>query len=110
MSLEFLNQTPTAAFRKLERDLFLLNPKIDLKKYKMLTPARLGEAIAVLKGKTAKIVENSTYGSWLKNENYIQADILREALEFLLSHKGRFMCMPTVLDSPIIALIFAMTY
>lgn len=87
MSLEFLNQTPTAAFRKLERDLFLLNPKIDLKKYKMLTPARLGEAIAVLKGKTAKIVENSTYGSWLTDENYIQADILREALEFLLNHK-----------------------
>lgn len=87
MSLEFLNHTPQSAYRKLEQDLRLLNPKIDLDAYKRMTPKKLRESINRLKGECKQIVENSVYGSWLYDDGYNQKALLGEALEFMLEYK-----------------------
>lgn len=87
MSLEFLNQTPERAFRKLERDLLLVNPDLDLRKFKSMTPRKLGENIAKLDLREQKIISESVYGSWLKDDRYVELKLLKEALEFLKEYK-----------------------
>ena len=85
MPLEFLQQTPEQAFRRIERDLKLAH--IDLTKFKRMTPRQLGEAIARIDSEKARILEEKTYGEWLKSENYTNATLLRDALELLKEHK-----------------------
>ena len=85
MALEFLRQTPEQAFRRLEQDLRLAH--IDLTKYKRMTPRQLGEAIRKIDSEKARVINESTYGAWLKSENYINATLLRDALELIKEHK-----------------------
>jgi hypothetical protein len=85
--LEFLNDTPQRAFRKLERDLLLVNPEVQLRQYKAMTPRSLGEALNRLDGKRAAILAENTYGVWLRSEDYVELQLMKEALSFLKEYK-----------------------
>ena len=87
MALEFLNDTPVVAFRKLERDLLLVNPELKLGRFKGMTPRKLGEAINRLDTKKATMQAESTYGEWLSSETFVEVQLLREALGFLKEYK-----------------------
>ncbi len=85
MPLEFLQQTPEQAFRRLEKDLAIAS--IDLLKYKRMTPRQLGEAIDRIDQSRAKVIQESTYGKWLQSGKFTNVILLREALGFLKEHK-----------------------
>lgn len=85
MPLEFLQQTPEQAFRKIEQDLRLVS--IDLTKYKRMTPRQLGEAVSHIDSERARVINETTYGKWLESGKFSNAMLLREALEFLKEHK-----------------------
>ena len=87
MALEFLNDTPQRAFRKLERDLLLVNPKVDLRQYKNMTPRALGEELNKLNGVETAMHHEQTYGSWLTDDTYVEHRLLKEAITFLRDYK-----------------------
>lgn len=87
MALEFLNDTPVRAFRKLEGDLALVNPELNLRRFKSMTPRSLGEEISRLDGVRQRMVSESTYGSWLRDEKYVETRLLQEALTRLREYK-----------------------
>jgi hypothetical protein len=87
MSLEFLNQTPKNAFRKIERDLSTVNPSLDISSFKKMTPNQLDERIQKLENKEKRMIGESKYGSWLTNSEYVETKLLKEALEFLKEYK-----------------------
>ncbi len=85
MPLEFLQQTPEQAFRKIEADLRLAS--INLTKYKRMTPLQLGEAINRIDQERAKVINEHTYGKWLESGKFANVMLLRDALEMLKEHK-----------------------
>ena len=87
MALEFLNDTPQQAFRKLERDLRLVNPKMDLRQYKNMTPRALGEELVKLNGTETAMLHEQTYGAWLTDDKYVEHRLLKEAITFLKDYK-----------------------
>ena len=87
MALEFLNQTPVAAYRKLEQDLALVNPDIDMRRYKSMTPRKLDAEIKDLEIKEQSLLLNNTYGSWLADERFAEIKLLKEALGYLREYK-----------------------
>jgi hypothetical protein len=88
MALEFLNDTPQRAFRKLERDLLLVNPKVDLRQYKNMTPRALGEELEILDDVERTMLHEQTYGSWLSDDKYVEHRLLKEAITFLKDYKN----------------------
>ena len=87
MALEFLNDTPQRAFRKLERDLLLVNPEVKLRQYKAMTPRSLGEELDRLNFKRETMLAENTYGAWLQSENFVELQLMKEALSFLKEYK-----------------------
>ena len=87
MALDFLNDTPEKAFRKLERDLLLVNPELKLGRYKGMTPRRLGEEISGLDAQRATMLAENTYGAWLQSESFVEMQLLKEALGHLKEYK-----------------------
>ena len=87
MALEFLNDTPQRAFRKLERDLMLVNPEAQLGQFKAMTPRSLDLVIESLDGKRANMLSENTYGSWLHSESYVEIQLMKEAVTFLKEYK-----------------------
>ena len=87
MALEFLNDTPQRAFRKLERDLLLVNPEAQLRPYKGMTPRALGEEIVKLEAQRKAIMAESTYGSWLTDDSYVELELTKDAVGFLKEYK-----------------------
>ena len=87
MALEFLNDTPQRAFRKLERDLLLVNPEVRLRQYKAMTPRSLGEALDQLDVKRETMLAENTYGAWLQSEDFVELQLMKEALSFLKDYK-----------------------
>ena len=87
MALEYLKHSPTQAFRKLERDILLVNPEVNMRRFKAMTPRALGEEITKLEDARRSFMAEHTYGSWLASENYMENRLLKEALEFLKEHK-----------------------
>ena len=83
MALDFLNQTPVTAYRKLEQDIALVNPNIDMRRYKSMTPRRLDKEIEVLETKEKRLLLDNTYGSWLADERFAEIKLLKEALVYL---------------------------
>ncbi len=88
MALEFLNDTPQQAFRKLERDLLLVNPKVDLRQYKNMTPRALGEELETLSTVERTMLHEQTYGTWLTDDKYVEHRLLKEAITFLKDYKN----------------------
>ena len=87
MALDFLNQTPVTAYRRLEQDIALVNPDIDMRRYKSMTPRKLDKEIEVLKVKEQRLLLDNTYGSWLADEKFVEIKLLTEALVYLREHK-----------------------
>lgn len=87
MALEFLNDTPQRAFRKLERDLLLVNPQVDLRQYKNMTPRALGEELERLNDTETAMLHEQTYGAWLTDDKYVEHRLLKEAVTFLKDYK-----------------------
>lgn len=87
MGLEFLNQTPEGAFRRLRRELKTVDSSIDMSRYMAMTPRRLSEEIDRLDEEARQRIMESNYGSWLTDENYVRNKLLREALEYLVEYK-----------------------
>lgn len=87
MALDFLNQTPVTAYRKLEQDIALVNPNIDMRRYKSMTPRRLDKEIEVLETKEKRLLLDNTYGSWLADERFAEIKLLKEALVYLREYK-----------------------
>lgn len=87
MALEFLNDTPQRAFRKLEQDLMLVNPEVQLGQYKAMTPRSLDHVIESLDGKRATMLAENTYGAWLASEEYVEVQLMKEAVTFLKEYK-----------------------
>lgn len=85
MPLEFLQQTPEQAFRRLESDLKVSG--IDLTKWKALTPRQLGEAIRKIELAESAVQKKTTYGKWLGSQNYFNMKMMHEALTMLREHK-----------------------
>ena len=85
MPLQFLQQTPEQAFRKIEADLKLAS--IDLTPFKRMTPRELGEAINSIDQKRARVINETTYGKWLESGKFSNVMLLRDALELLKEHK-----------------------
>lgn len=83
MSLEFLNQTPIMAFRRLEADLKMINPKIDLDRYKSMTPKKLEEQMVLLDHKARGFQTDAVYGSWLRDSKFVETKMLHEAVSLL---------------------------
>ncbi len=87
MALEFLNDTPQTAFRKLERDLLLVNPDIQMRRFKSMTPRMLEGELAKLDGERAVMLRESTYGAWLQSEKFVEVQMLKEAIGHLKDYK-----------------------
>lgn len=87
MALEFLNDTPQRAFRKIERDLMLVNPEVKMGQYKAMTPRSLDLVIESLDGKRANMLAENTYGAWLQSEEYVEVQLMKEAVTFLKEYK-----------------------
>ncbi len=87
MALEFLNDTPQRAFRKLERDLLLVNTEVKLRQYKAMTPRTLGEELDRLNVKRETMLAENTNGAWLQSENFVELQLMKEALSFLKEYK-----------------------
>lgn len=87
MALEFLNQTPEGAFRRLRKELKTVDSSIDMSRYIAMTPRRLSEEIDRLDDEARRNVMESNYGSWLTDRNYVRNKLLREGLEFLIQYK-----------------------
>ena len=87
MGLEFLNDTPQRAFRKLERDLMLVNPEVQLGQFKAMTPRSLESVLESLDGKRATILAENTYGAWLRSPKYVELQLMKEAVHFLKEYK-----------------------
>lgn len=87
MSLDFVNQTPVSAFRRLERDLRLVNPKLDMNRYKAMSVHRLEEKIGKIDSKVRVWKETAVYGSWLRDPKFVELTMLREALDILVEYK-----------------------
>jgi hypothetical protein len=87
MALEFLNDTPQRAFRKLERDLMLVNPEVKLGQYKAMTPRSLDNVLESLDGKRNTMLAENTYGAWLVSEEYVELQLMKEAVTFLKEYK-----------------------
>jgi hypothetical protein len=87
MALEFLNDTPQRAFRKLERDLMLVNPEVQLGQFKAMTPRALESVLIKMDAKRTNILAETTYGAWLRSEKYVELHLLKEAVEFLKEYK-----------------------
>jgi len=87
MALEFLNDTPQRAFRKLERDLMLVNPEVKMGQYKAMTPRSLDNVLESLDGKRTTMLAENTYGAWLVSEEYVELQLMKEAVTFLKEYK-----------------------
>ena len=87
MALEFLNDTPQRAFRKLERDLMLVNPEVQLGQFKAMTPRALESVLDKMDEKRSSILAETTYGAWLRSEKYVELHLLKEAVVFLKEYK-----------------------
>ena len=87
MSLNFLQETTVGSFRRLERDLTTINPKINMAKFKAMSLNGLTEAIASIDRYEKKVKTNNGYGAWLKSDRFMESKLLREALELLHEHK-----------------------
>ena len=87
MALEFLNDTPQRAFRKLERDLMLVNPEVKMGQYKAMTPRSLDNVLESLDGQRATMLAENTYGTWLASEEYVEIQLMKEAVTFLVRVK-----------------------
>lgn len=87
MALEFLNDTPQAAFRKLERDLLLVNPEVPMRRFKSMTPRMLEGELTKLEAKRTGMLAESSYGSWLQSEDFVELQLTKEAIGFLKEHK-----------------------
>lgn len=87
MALEFLNDTPTRAFRKLERDILLVNPEAKLGRFKAMTPRMLEGELDALDAKREQMLSEQTYGSWLQSEDFVELQLMKEAIGFLKEHK-----------------------
>lgn len=87
MALEFLNDTPTRAFRKLERDILLVNPEAKLGRFKAMTPRMLEGELVALDAKREQMLSEQTYGSWLQSEDFVELQLMKEAIGFLKEHK-----------------------
>jgi len=87
MALEFLNDTPQRAFRKLERDLMLVNPEVKMGHYKAMTPRSLDNVLESLDGQRSTMLSENTYGAWLVSEEYVELQLMKEAVTFLKEYK-----------------------
>jgi len=87
MALEFLNDTPQRAFRKLERDLMLVNPEVQLGQFKAMTPRSLESVLQSLDGKRTTMLAENTYGAWLASEDFVELQLMKEAVTFLKEYK-----------------------
>lgn len=88
MALEYFNDTPKQAFRKIEMDLNRINPSVNLRKYKSMTPLSLQEEIAKLDSRKNQIIKESSYGEWIHDESFVESRLLRDALSFLMEYKN----------------------
>lgn len=87
MALDFLNQTPVTAYRKLEQDIALVNPNIDMRRYKSMTPRNLDKEIEDLEIREQTMLLGNTYGTWLADEEFVEIKLLKEALAYLREYK-----------------------
>lgn len=87
MSLTFLDESPEVAFRKLEKDLKVAYPTLNLDRFKGMSARKLGEQIEKLEHNEQRFVTEGRYGSWLTNDDYLMTRLLREALEHLKAYK-----------------------
>ncbi len=87
MALEFLNDTPQRAFRKLERDLMLVNPEVQLGQFKAMTPRSLESVLETLDEKRTTMLAENTYGAWLTSEEFVELQLMKEAVTFLKEYK-----------------------
>lgn len=87
MTLAFMNESAVVAFRKIERDLNITNPQVDFAPYKAMSAKRLGWEIEQLDTRVQSMMGEGAYGSWLRNEAYIEAKLLHEALVHLKEYK-----------------------
>ena len=69
-------------------DLNRINPSVNLRKYKSMTPLSLQEEIAKLDSRKNQIIKESSYGEWIHDESFVESRLLRDALSFLMEYKN----------------------
>lgn len=87
MALDFLRATPERAFRKIESDLKLMRPELNLSSFKRMSSDRLFAEGEKLKQRERELIESLPYGSWYTNDEYMQIKILGEGIKYLAEHK-----------------------
>ncbi len=85
MTLAFIKPTPVQDFRKLERDLKLVD--VDLTRFKSMTPRQLTKVIESLQARERRVIQETSYASWLSDDAFGINKMLQEALEFLREYK-----------------------
>lgn len=88
MSLDFLRESPERVFRKMEIDLRLHNPNIDLGRYKRMAAVELDEELNLLFGREDTIISEDAYGSWYSNPQYVELKMLQEAVAALRDYRA----------------------
>lgn len=83
MALSFLRESPSTALSRLQRDLRVLNPKLNLRRFFNETPSRLDSLIEQIDARRASVFRSARYGSWLTDPGYQQDGMLKEALELI---------------------------
>lgn len=89
MSLKFLNSTPDRALKKVTRDLVTINPIYveKIQHLKKLSIRELSEQQVKLEKAAKKKIMESSYGSWLKDDSYVETQLLKEFVILLKEYR-----------------------
>lgn len=86
MSLDFLRDSPDVAFRQTISDLRTMNPKFDAGIFECLTIDQIDTLLERLQDRERHIIDESPYGAWFEDQNFMQIKMLQDGLSNLREH------------------------
>jgi hypothetical protein len=83
MSLEFLRDTPDVAFRQTISELQQINPKFEASVFETMSITQIDTLLDRLGRRERRIIDESSYGSWIEDPAFIQIKMLQDGLNNL---------------------------
>lgn len=86
MPLKFLKETHEDVLGKIKADLSFVDPNIDLDEYANMTANKLRRELSSVR-ESLDNLKTGTYGSWLREEQYVRNTLMEEALRTMIDSK-----------------------
>ena len=84
---DLLRDTPDIAFRRTIRDLQTMNAKIDESVFERMSIEQIDTVLDRLHEKELRIIDESPYGAWFQDSNFIQIKMLQDGLQNLREYR-----------------------